>query len=247
MELKQRSASQTLNQESNWPITTFAHRARLAAGCATLLFSIAKSLVLTTAAPRAWLESMLAATVAYFTADLVTGIYHWAIDNYGSAQTPIFGSQIVGFQGHHHRPSQLAKPPVAYNVHIAAAAVTAVVTPINLLCSDPVFLLFVGVFAGCVMFSQQFHAWAHTPKGRLPTLVAMLQDAGIILRRADHAAHHRPPFNNSYCIVSGVWNRVLDRSKFFVALEVVVATALGHEPRSWSDTISDWSEKSGTN
>ncbi|XP_057795342.1 fatty acid desaturase 4, chloroplastic-like [Salvia miltiorrhiza] len=247
MELKH--ATQNLNEDSNWPITTFAHRACFAAGCAAVLFSIAKSLLLMNAAvaPQPWLESTIAAMAAYLAADLGTGIYHWAIDNYGSAQTPIFGPQIVGFQGHHHRPSEITKMHVVYNVYITAAAVAAVAIPINLLCSDPVLLLFVGVFAGCVMFSQQFHAWAHTPKGRLPPLVAAIQDAGIILRRADHAAHHRAPFNTNYCIVSGVWNRVLDWSKFFVALEVVVAAALGHQPRSWSNPTSDWTENSAMN
>ncbi|KAL8509978.1 hypothetical protein ACS0TY_016986 [Phlomoides rotata] len=84
-----------------------------------------------------------------------------------------------------------------------------------------------------VIFSQQFHAWSHTPKGLLPAVVVALQDAEIILRRGDHAAHHQPPFNSNYCIVSGVCNRVLDKSKLFVGLEVVVLRLLGYRPHSW--------------
>ena len=30
--------------------------------------------------------------------DLVSGVYHWAVDNYGDGATPVFGSQIAGFQ-----------------------------------------------------------------------------------------------------------------------------------------------------
>lgn len=228
---------QTLNQESK-AVNTLARHARFAAGCGAVLFSIGKSLLLTATA-QAWLGSMLAMVVAYFLADLGTGIYHWAIDNYGGLQTPIFGPQIVGFQGHHHRPMEITKMDVVYNVHETAAAVAAVATPINLLCSDPVLLAFIGAFGGFVMFSQQFHAWSHMSKGRLPWVVAALQDAGVILRRAEHAAHHRPPFSTNYCIVSGVWNRALDRSYFFVALEVVVAAVFGHEPRSWSEPRTD--------
>ncbi|XP_047965123.1 fatty acid desaturase 4-like 1, chloroplastic [Salvia hispanica] len=232
---------QTLNQHN-----ILAQHACFAAGCAAVLFSIGKSLLLTVAA-QAWLGSMLATVAAYLLADLGTGIYHWAIDNYGGPQTPIFGPQIVGFQGHHHRPMEITKMDVVYNVHITAAAVAAVATPIYWLCSDPVLLSFIGAFGGFVMFSQQFHAWSHTPKGRLPRVVAALQDAGFILRRAEHAAHHRPPFSTNYCIVSGVWNRALDRSNFFVALEVAVAALFGHEPRSWSEARTDWWEKSGIN
>ncbi len=31
-------------------------------------------------------------------ADLLSGVYHWGVDNYGDGGTPIFGSQIAGFQ-----------------------------------------------------------------------------------------------------------------------------------------------------
>ena len=31
-------------------------------------------------------------------ADLLSGVYHWGVDNYGDGATPVFGSQIAGFQ-----------------------------------------------------------------------------------------------------------------------------------------------------
>nr|UDV78696.1 fatty acid desaturase 4.5 [Perilla frutescens] len=231
MELQQKSSAvikplQTQNEESRH-VSTWAHRAWFGGGCATVLFSIAKSLILTGRGSRPWLESMLAAMAAYLVADLGAGIYHWAIDNYGSAQTPIFGSQIEGFQGHHQQPWLITKTQLANKLHITAAAVTVAAIPINVV--------------------QQFHSWAHTPKGKLPPLVVALQDAGIILRQAEHAAHHRPPFNSNYCIVSGICNRALDKSKFFAALEVVVVKALGRRPRSWNDPSSGWTEISGVN
>ena len=40
------------------------------------------------------------ASIAYTLADLVTWIYHYAIDNYGDTQTHIFGSQIDVIQWH---------------------------------------------------------------------------------------------------------------------------------------------------
>ncbi|KAI3466236.1 hypothetical protein Pfo_022899 [Paulownia fortunei] len=233
--------SQNENQES-WQVSTWAHRAWFTSGCASVVISLSKSLLLTARTPKStwpWLESMFAALIGYVAADLGTGIYHWAIDNYGSAETPVFGSQIEAFQGHHEQPWAITKRQLANNLYISAALVTAAVLPINILSSDPVLLGFVGVFAGCIMFSQQFHAWAHTPKGKLPPLVAALQDAGIIVAQAQHAAHHRPPYNSSYCIVSGMWNRFLDKSKFFVALEVVLVQVVGYRPRSWSEPNSD--------
>jgi hypothetical protein len=63
--------------------------------------------------------------------------------------------------------------------------------------------------------SQQFHAWSHMKKSELPAVVVALQDAGVLIGRAAHGAHHRPNFEGNYCIVSGLWNQPLDSSGFF--------------------------------
>ncbi|EYU33633.1 hypothetical protein MIMGU_mgv1a021842mg [Erythranthe guttata] len=192
------------NQES-WQISTWAHRAWFTSGCAAVLLSLSKSVLLT------------------------AGASTW--------------TQIDTFHSHHRHPSTITKRQLANNLHIPAAFVTAAALPVNVVSGDPVLLAFAGAFAGCVMFSQQFHAWAHAPKWKLPPVVAALQDAGVILGRAQHAAHHRPPYNSNYCIVSGVWNRVLDKTKFFTAAEVVVEWVAGYRPRSWSEPNSGWTQK----
>ncbi|KAL6553410.1 hypothetical protein OROGR_007252 [Orobanche gracilis] len=239
------------NMES-WQISTWTHRAWLTIGCIAVLFSLAKSVHLLRSLhsptnTRSWLDSVLAALVAYILADLGSGIYHWAIDNYGSPKTPIFGSQIEGFQGHHQQPWAITRKQLAINLYLTAASVSVFVIPINILSSNPVVLTFVGVFGGCEIFSQQFHAWAHTPRRKLPALVAALQDAGILLAPSQHAAHHRPPYDNNYCIVSGVWNEFLDRSKFFLGLEMVFDRIFGYRPRSWSEPKPEWAQGSGNN
>ncbi|XP_051133894.1 fatty acid desaturase 4, chloroplastic-like [Andrographis paniculata] len=210
-------------------------------GCATVIITLAKSAIITAAAAGVrnsswpWVQLISVAVAGYIAADLGTGIYHWAIDNYGGADTPVFGPQIVGFQGHHQRPSKIAREHIARNLYLTAAPVTVAVLPITVLCGDPAALGFVGSLAAAAVFSQQFHAWSHTPKGRLPVAVVALQDAGILLGRAEHAAHHRPPFDSNYCIVSGVWNTFIDKSRFFRALEAAVFAAAGVRPRSWSN------------
>ncbi|KAL2473002.1 Kua-ubiquitin conjugating enzyme hybrid [Forsythia ovata] len=63
-----------------------------------------------------------------------------------------------------------------------------------------------------ILFSQQFHVWAHGEKHKLSTIVVAMQDVGIILPRLQHAEHHRTPINTNYCIVSGMCNKLLDKS-----------------------------------
>ncbi|KAK9269264.1 hypothetical protein L1049_001034 [Liquidambar formosana] len=225
------------NLQSTWP-----HRAWVASGCTTVLVALVKS-VTGAADSHIWVEPILAGLVGYVLADLGSGVYHWAIDNYGDASTPIFGTQIEAFQGHHKWPWTITRRQFANNLHALARSVTFVVLPMDLAFNDPATLGFVGVCSGCIMFSQQFHAWAHGTKSRLPPPVVALQDAGLLVSRSQHAAHHRPPYNNNYCIVNGVWNEFLDKQKVFEALEMILFFKLGVRPRSWSEPNSEWTEE----
>ncbi|XVF34026.1 hypothetical protein REPUB_Repub18cG0021600 [Reevesia pubescens] len=222
--------------------STWGHRAWVASGSTTLFISLAKALM-GAADSHMWLEPMLAGYIGYILADLLSGVYHWGIDNYGDESTPIFGSQIEGFQGHHKWPWTITRRQFANNLHALARSITFTVLPIDILCNDPVIQGFVSVCAGCIMFSQQFHAWSHGTKSKLPPLVVSLQDAGVLVSRSQHSAHHRPPYNGNYCIVSGVCNEFLDKNKVFEALEMVIFFKLGVRPRSWSEPGAEWTEE----
>ncbi|XP_060187151.1 fatty acid desaturase 4, chloroplastic-like [Lycium barbarum] len=225
--------------------STWAHRAWMTSGCTTVLISLARS---ATGAidSHSWAGPLIAGCIGYVLSDLASGIYHWGIDNYGSAKTPVFGSQIAAFQGHHKWPWTITRREFANNLHALARAVTFTVLPIDLLCNDATTLAFAGVFSGCIMFSQQFHSWAHGTKSKLPSTVLALQDAGILVSRSQHGAHHRPPYNNNYCIVSGLWNEYLDRTKVFELLEMIFFFKFGVRPRSWSEPNSEWTEETET-
>ncbi|XP_075672305.1 fatty acid desaturase 4, chloroplastic-like [Castanea sativa] len=190
--------------------STWAHCAWVACGCTVVLISLAKA-IMGAAKSHIWLKPILAGLVGYVLADLMTGVYHWGIDNYGSDSTPIFGSQIDAFQRHHKWPWIITRTEFANLSHVLARAVTFTVLPMVFASNDPIFHAFVAVCSGCIMFSLQFHAWAHITKSQLPPLVNALQDMGLLVSRSKHANHHRPPYNNNYCMVSGVWNEFLGK------------------------------------
>ncbi|KAF8023764.1 hypothetical protein BT93_F1071 [Corymbia citriodora subsp. variegata] len=200
--------------------STWGHRAWLACGCTAVLVSLAKAVV-ASCESHVWAEPILAGALGYVLADLGSGAYHWGNDNYGDASTPAAG-------GH--------------NLHALARVVASVVGPIDFICNDPTMLGFVAICSGCIMFSQQFHSWAHSTKSKLPPPVVALQDLGLLVSRSQHAAHHRAPYNNNYRIVSGVWNEFLDDRKVFEALEMVLFFKFGLRPRSWSEPSSEWTE-----
>ncbi|XP_011084391.1 fatty acid desaturase 4-like 1, chloroplastic [Sesamum indicum] len=202
---------------------TWAQRAWFASGFTTMLISLAKSMLILAAGaptgPRTWLHLTMAALLGYLLADLISGIYHWAIDNYGSTETPIFGSQIQWFRAHHQYPSELTKFETARIVTTIAGVITVAILPVNLFSSDPIPLV---------------------RRRKLPPVVAALQDAGVLLRWSHHRAHHGPPFNSNYCVVSGICDRVLDGCKVLLGLEVALFRVTGVKPRSWSDPNSEW-------
>ena len=69
------------------------------------------------------------------------------------------------------------------------------------------------------------------------TCLLRLQDAGILLSRKAHGAHHKAPFENNYAIVSGWWNPLLDAGgdghNFWRKFEHFIKARTGAEPRCW--------------
>ena len=84
-------------------------------------------------------------------------------------------------------------------------------------------------------------------KSELPGIVSGAQDAGLLISRKDHGAHHKAPFDGNYCIVSGICNPILDMDgsdrSFFRVLERFIHETWGVEPRCWFDPDDEWMEE----
>jgi ubiquitin-conjugating enzyme E2 variant len=180
---------------STWP-----QRAWTLAGTAAIISSFLTCIRLLAASGSTTelLAAAAAAFAAYSLADLATGVYHWFIDNYGDASTPVFGPQIAAFQGHHRYPSTITLRELCNNLHALARAVVLVLIPVDAALSardaPAAAHAFFCAFAAFFLLSQQFHAWAHERRRRLPPGVEALQAAGVLVSRAQHAAHHRQPY-----------------------------------------------------
>lgn len=176
-------------------------------------------------------ESLAAAAAGWLFADFGTSVYHWSVDNYGSASTPFFGFQIAAFQGHHKAPWTITSRDFANNLY----RLTAPTTPqMVLLALAP---LPAPVLAGCasalfwIVMSQELHRQAHFL--RPAPYARVLQALGLAMSKKEHGRHHSSPFAGHYGIVSGVWNSVLDRTLFFRRLEAIVYRRTGVEPICW--------------
>ncbi|KAE8734899.1 EAP30/Vps36 family protein isoform 1 [Hibiscus syriacus] len=146
-------------------------------------------------------EPMVAGYVGYILADLLSGVYNWELKIMVTHRLQFSVYKLKDSRGTTNGP---------------------VLSPDT---------RFVTTCAGCNIFSQQFHAWSHSTKSMLPPLVVALQDVGILVYRMQHSAHLRPPYNNNYCIVSGICNEFLDKNKVFEALEMITFFKLGGMPK----------------
>lgn len=175
-------------------------------------------------------------SLSWVMADLGSGVLHWSVDNYGNGRTPVMGSIIAAFQGHHSAPWTITHRGFCNNVYKLCipfglptiAAINAVAGP-----THPSTTLFFTVFCVMEILSQELHKWSHMTKGECPGWVNWLQDVGLSIGRKPHALHHTAPYEGNYCIISGICNESLDNSGFFRRLEHIVYNINGIESNAW--------------
>lgn len=156
----------------------------------------------------------------------------------------MLGNIIDAFQGHHKWPRTIVQREFCNNVHGLCAPQLApllllALVPLDAGLSAPL-RAGLAVFAFFTAMSQQTHAWSHSLKSELPAAVVALQRAGLIISRKAHGAHHLPPFQGNYAIVSGVSNALLDAPWALPALERYIYETTGVAPRCWDEPPLDW-------
>jgi hypothetical protein len=171
----------------------------------------------------AWLLPVLA-VVAYLAADLSSGFVHFLADNFGSAETPIIGPYFVDpFREHHVDPKGITTHDFidtnGNNCLVSLPLMLAVwlLAPIETTLWGYLFAAFFLLLCFGVFFTNQFHKWAHMEDP--PRAAAWMQRRGLILSREHHDIHHESPYDTYYCITVGVWNPLLDRTRFFERTE----------------------------
>lgn len=175
--------------------------------------------------------AVLAVLLAIPAADFLSGFVHWAGDTWGKTTTRWIGPRfLVPFRYHHLHPHDMLNSPFV-TTNGDSALVSCLFLGAALLIPLPaaglaVFVAGVGAWG---LWTSQIHKWAHDPHP--PRVARFLQRARLILRPDHHARHHHAPFAGHYCITTGWCNPVLERLRFWKALEGLVSRATGLNPR----------------
>ncbi|GKY90629.1 hypothetical protein MPSEU_000036400 [Mayamaea pseudoterrestris] len=182
------------------------------------------------------LYTLLLTVASWLFADFGSGVFHWSVDNYGNGKTPVMGSMIAAFQGHHSAPWTICERGFCNNVYKLCIPFGPVsMGALYLLLNDrfPAAVWFLTVFCVLEIMSQELHKWSHQRKSEVPSWVNWLQEAGVTVGRVPHAQHHLAPYEGNYCIVSGACNDVLDESGFFRRMEHAIYKWNGVESNAW--------------
>ena len=102
-------------------------------------------------------QVVLAIVIGYEFADIGSGVYHWSMDNYGSKNTPVFGTQIEAFQGHHELPWTITYRQVCNNIYKICQATAPFCVGGILLVNNPFVLLWMSTAISFINLSQVPH------------------------------------------------------------------------------------------
>ena len=159
-------------------------------------------------------------------ADLITGAAHWAEETYGVPTWPFFGKAVIGPNiQHHFQPAKICEGTlVSRNWQMWLAAALAMFLAAGAGCLTWQFAL----VATLASFGNETHSWAH---GRAPRFARVLQDMGALVSPAQHAKHHKPPFDKTFCTITSWLNPLLDAIRFWPAVEWAIARFGVHPKR----------------
>jgi hypothetical protein len=160
--------------------------------------------------------------LAYFLADLFSGLFHWAEDRYGNPKWPILGPLVVAPNvEHHRRPAAFCRQ--TYFQRNWTTAVPALTLAALFWWCLPLCFAF-------ILLSQanEVHSWAHR---RASPPVRFFQRLGLLQSPTHHRVHHRRPYDRHYCILTNYLNPVLRTALFWEVMEALVWVFTGAKPR----------------
>ena len=163
--------------------------------------------------------------VCVFSADLLSGFFHWLEDAYGREHWPVTGKLITGPNIlHHHQPAHFTRHgwfKSAQVLLVMGVVVLLLAFFLGRLSWEVALVVAIGVNA------NQLHKWAHRTRGENGRLISSLQDVGLVQSRRHHAGHHRAGKNTHYCVVTNYLNPLLDGVGLWAFLERVIFSLLG--------------------
>lgn len=151
------------------------------------------------------------ALLGWLFADFAGGFLHFVEDR---QMLPAFLDRHVGLPNrlHHVDPQAVTRDPsILRRNSTTVAAALPVIIGLYLVTGPTVFWATASL-GGLV--SYEVHRWAHAPR-LAPRWAIVLQEIGLLQSPKQHANHHRPPHERTFCVLSDWLNPLLDQLGFW--------------------------------
>jgi ubiquitin-conjugating enzyme E2 variant len=158
-------------------------------------------------------------------ADFASGVFHWWQDAYGDPYWPVIGTHITRPNVLHHYAPRALLANSWWNSSRTLLVIALLIAGVAWWTDALSWQLVLGLSLGVNM--NQIHKWSHQSPRRIPVLVRWLQRLGVLQSPKQHRAHHLDTRETNYCVLTDYVNPVLERVRFWSALEWLLARGFG--------------------
>jgi len=167
---------------------------------------------------------LLEIILAWFLADIFTGIIHWWEDRYLSIYLKGFIGQLAYDNFLHHvTPESITHFTVWENIKYSAITGWPLAFVLYLI-GAPIFIWLTLLFS---TFGNVIHRFAHSPMTALPWWILFMQSLGVFITADHHKDHHydyrgkikKEDTTIKFCVMTNWMNPILDFFEVFVLLE----------------------------
>jgi hypothetical protein len=150
--------------------------------------------------------------IAWYAADMATQIGHKWLDSIASPMGKIWGEVVRSFRKHHEFANNLNEEDYLSNVApfgppmLIPFAANAAASPF----APPEITAAVNTWLLGFLNATEIHKQAHMGRNASPFFKAG-QKAGVFVTNEVHMAHHKPPFDANYSVISGWFNPMAKR------------------------------------